>query len=98
LELSQFHNRLHGIIQSILDSITRDVPKHDQVRFVLHSPQLEKPISFPFMALSHLTTERVLAQIERVIQSNHEFRLNNSVKVNVIHVEIPNGGTGTKTF
>jgi hypothetical protein len=46
---------------------------------VLHSPQLEKPISLPFMALSHLTTERVLAQIERVIQSNHEFRLNDSV-------------------
>jgi hypothetical protein len=43
-----------------------------------------------------LTTERVLAQIERVIQSNHEFRLNNSVKVNLVHVEMPNGGTGTK--
>jgi hypothetical protein len=43
-----------------------------------------------------LTTERVLGQIERVIQSNHEFRLNNSVKVNLVHVEMPNGGTGTK--
>ena len=42
------------------------------------------------MALSHLTTERVLAQIERVIQSNHEFRLNDSVKVNLVHVEMPN--------
>jgi hypothetical protein len=63
---------------------------------VLHSPQLEKPISLPFMALSHLTTERVLAQIERVIQSNHEFRLNDSVRVNLVHVEMPNGGTGTK--
>jgi hypothetical protein len=96
LELSQFHDRLHGIFESLLDSITRDVPEHDQVRFVLHSPQLEKPISLPFMALSRLTTERVLAQIERVIQSNHEFRLNDSVKVNLVHVEIPNGGTGSK--
>ena len=48
------------------------------------------------MALSRLTTERVLAQIERVIQSNHEFRLNDSVNVNLVHVEMPNGGTGTK--
>jgi hypothetical protein len=63
---------------------------------VLHSPQLEKPISLPFMALSRLTTERVLAQIERVIQSNHEFRLNDSVKVNLVDVEMPNGGTGSK--
>ena len=96
LELSQFHDRLHGIFESILDTITRDIPEHDQVRFVLHSPQLETPISLPFMALSRLTTERVLAQIERVIQSNHEFRLNDSVKVNLVHVEMPNGGTGTK--
>ena len=96
LELSQFHDRLHGIFESLLNTITRDIPENDQVRFVLHSPQLEKPISLPFMALSRLTTERVLAQIERVIQSNHEFRLNDSVKVNLVHVEMPNGGTGTK--
>ena len=96
LELSQFHDRLHGIFESILNTITRDIPENDQVRFVLHSPQLEKPISLPFMALSRLTTERILAQIERVVQSNHEFRLNDSVKVNLVHVEMPNGGTGTK--
>jgi hypothetical protein len=84
LELSQFHDRLHGIFESLLNTITQDIPEHDQVRFVLHSPELEKPL--PFMALSRLTTERVLAQIERVIQS----------KVNLVHVEMPNGGTGTK--
>jgi hypothetical protein len=79
-----------------LDNITRDIPEHDQVRFVLHSPQLEKPISLPVKALSPLTTERVFAQIERVIQSHHEFRLNESVKVNLVHVKMPNGATGSK--
>jgi hypothetical protein len=63
---------------------------------VLQSPQLEKPISLPFLPASRLTTERILAQIERVVQSNHEFRLNDYVNVNVIHVEMPQGGTGTK--
>ena len=48
------------------------------------------------MPLSRLTTERVLAEIERVIQSNREFRLNDNVQVNLVHVEMPNGGTGTK--
>jgi hypothetical protein len=56
----------------------------------------ETPISLPFMSRVGLTTERVLAEAERVIQSNHEFRLNDSVHVNLIHVEMPNGGTGTK--
>ena len=55
--------------------MTEGVPLHDQVRFVLRSPQLETPISLPFMPRERLTTERVLAEVERVIQSNHEFRL-----------------------
>jgi uncharacterized protein YlxP (DUF503 family) len=63
---------------------------------VLQSPQLATTISVPLLPRQRFTTERVLAEIERVIQSNHEFRLNDSVNVNLIHVEMPNGGTSTK--
>ena len=77
----------------MLNAITKDIPQNDQVRFVLRSPQFEYPISLPLLPLSRLTTERVVAchtvRIERVIQSNREFRLNDSVQVNFIHVEIP---------
>jgi hypothetical protein len=96
MELSQYHDQLHEIFDSLLDTVIGDVPENDQVRFVLQSPQLEKPISLPFLSASRLTTEQILAQIERVVQSNHEFRLNDSVNVNVIQVEMPQGGTGTK--
>ena len=96
MELSQYHNQLHEIFESLLNNVIKDVPENDQVRFVLQTPQLEKPISIPFLSASRLTTERILAEIERVVQSNHEFRLNDSVNVNVIHVEMPQGGTGTK--
>ena len=96
VELSEYHDRLHEIFQSLLDEVIRGVPPHDQVRFVLHSPQLEKPISFPFMPRQRLATERVLAEFERVIQSNHHFYLNESVDVNVVHVEMPHGGRKTK--
>ena len=96
LEVSEFHNRLHEIFENLLNAIAKDIPEHDQVRFVLRSPQLEYPIFLPFLPLSRLTTERVVAEIERVIQFNREFRLNDSVQVNFIHVEMPNGGTGTK--
>jgi hypothetical protein len=89
LELSQYHDRLHEIFESLLNTVTQDIPERDQVRFVLQSPQLETPISLSFLPRERLTTERVLAEIERVIQSNHEFRLNDSVNVNLIHVECP---------
>ena len=63
LELSQFHDRIHKIFESLLNAITKDIPAHDQVRFVLRSPQLEYPISLPFLPLSRLTTERAVAEI-----------------------------------
>jgi hypothetical protein len=67
---------------------------HDQVRLVLNSHQLDKPISLPFLQRDRLTPERFLAAVERVVQSNDQFTLDDSVSVNVVHVEMPNGGTG----
>ncbi len=48
------------------------------------------------MPRQRLATERVLAEFERVIQSNQHFHLNDSVDVNVIHLEMPHGGRKTK--
>ena len=63
----------------------------DQVRFVLRSEQLDTPISMPFMSVAQLTPERVFSQIKRVIQSNRDFRLNDTVAVDIVHVEAPQG-------
>ncbi len=63
----------------------------DLVRFVLRTDQLDRPISLPFMPLSRLTPERVFSQIKRVVQSKQDFRLNKSVIVDIVHVEMPNG-------
>ena len=51
LELSEFHDRLHEIFESLLSAITKDIPAHDQVRFVLPSPQLEYPVSLSCLFL-----------------------------------------------
>ena len=96
VEITNLHGRLHEIFQQILDETIGGIPPQDQVRFVLHSNQLEYPINFPFMAPNRLTTERILAEFERVIQSNKEFRLNDTVEINVIQVGMPTGGKGTK--
>ena len=96
VEITSLHEQLHEIFQQILDKTIGGVPPQDQVHFVLHSNQLDKPIHFPFMAAECLTTERILAEFERVIQSNQEFRLNDAVEINVIHVSMPIGGRGNK--
>ena len=54
----------------------------------MHSPQVEYPISSPFMPREKLTVDRILDEIGRVIQSNGAFKLDKSITVNIIHVEM----------
>ena len=70
--------------------------ERDKIRFVLRSDQLDTPISMPFMLVPQLTPERVFSQIERVVQSNRDFRLNDTVIVDILHVEASQGSGRSK--
>ena len=96
VEIKDVHERLHDVFQHILNDTVGDVPSRDQVRMVIHSTQLEYPIAFHFKPAQALTTERILSEVQRVVQSNQHFRLNDTVDVNVIHVSMPSGGKRRK--
>ena len=91
LDLIESYERTQKILEQLLNDVTEGMDERDQVRFVLRSDQLDTPISIPFMPLIQLTPERVFSQIERVVQSNRDFRLNDTVTVDIIHVETPQG-------
>ena len=91
LDLIESYERTQAIFDHLLNDVTQDMNKKDQVRFVLRSNQLDKPISLPFMSVEQLTSERLFFQFERVIQSNQDFRLNDTVTVDIIHVVAPQG-------
>ena len=86
----------HKIFHHLLEEVTEGMNPKDQVRFILRSEQLDSPISLPFMTLEQLTTERVYTQIEKVIQSNQDFRLNDTVTIDINHVAMPEGSGKTK--
>ena len=79
------------IFHHLLEEVTEGMAPNDKVRFILRSEQLDTPISLPFMTVEQLNTERVFSQIERVIQSNQEFRLNDTVTIDINHVKTPQG-------
>ena len=83
LDLIESYQRTQTIFEHLLNDVTTGMNEQDQVRFVLRSTQLDTPISIPFMP--------VFSQIERVIQSNRDFRLNDTVVVDIVHVEAPQG-------
>ena len=91
LDLLESYERTQKIFDHLLSDVTVGMAERDQVRFVLRSDQLDTPISIPFMPVPQLTPERVFSQIERVLQSNRDFRLNDTVTVDIIHVEAPQG-------
>ena len=90
-DLLESHESTQKIFHHLLEDVTWDMAPNDQVRFILRSDQLETPISIPFLTVEQLTTERVFSQIERVIQSNQEFRLNDTVTIDINHVKAPEG-------
>jgi hypothetical protein len=79
---------LHRAFRNLFDRMTNGMSPQDQVRFIMNSPQLDRPISLPFLPRDSLTPERFLAAVEKVVQSNDQFTLDDSLNVNVIHVDI----------
>ena len=96
VDLLESQNRTYGIFDHLIKDVTEGMNSTDQVRFVLSSNQLQFPISLPFCPLEQLTTEKVLAQVEKVVQSNEEFRLNDTVNIDIIRVEMPQGSGRSK--
>ena len=95
-DLLQSYESTMKIFHHLLEEVTEGMAPNDRIRFILRSEQLDTPISLPFMTVEQLTTERVYSQIERVIQSNQEFRLNDTVIVDINHVESPEGSGRSK--
>ena len=90
-DLLESHESTLKIFHHLLEEVTEGMNPNDKVRFILRSEQLDTPISLPFLTVEQLTTERVFSQIERVIQSNQEFRLNDTVTIDINHVKTPEG-------
>ena len=96
IDLLESHESTMKIFHHLLEEVTEGMNPNDQVRFILRSDQLDTPISIPFLPVEQLTTERVFSQIERVIQSNQEFRLNDTVTIDINHVKSPEGSGKTR--
>ena len=95
-DLLESYESTMKIFHHLLEEVTEDMAPNDKIRFILRSEQLETPISLPFMTVEELTTERVFSQFERVIQSNQEFRLNDTVIIDINHVKTPEGSGRSK--
>ena len=89
--LQEILKALKKLFQSIINNITADIPPNDQIRMSMDNPELDYPIVMPFMRRSVLTVDRILSEIERVLQSYEQFVLDETFGVEFVHVHLLKG-------
>ena len=89
-------DQLGNIFDSLVHEMTSSMADIDLVRFVLQSRSLQYPISLPFMPRHELNGERVMAEVQRVLQSNEQVNLEDGMQVHVVHVGMPQRGTTSR--
>ena len=78
-------------IADILQELYTDVEEHHMVRLAIRSASLTQEIWVPFMRRDQLDADRILIEIDRVIQSNHEW-LFDDFTIRFVHAPLPAGG------
>ena len=82
----------HQVNDEVLQTGRGEVDDNERPFYVESVRQVNtKKFRTKAMAPNRLTTECILAEFERIIQSNKEFRLNDTIEINVIHVSMPTG-------
>ena len=89
-------DQLGGIFDSMVNDMTTGMADNDLVRFVLQSKSLDYPISLPFMPRHELNAERIMGEVQRVLQSNENVNLQDGMQVHLVHVGMPQGGVASR--
>jgi hypothetical protein len=66
-------------------------PEHHRVRLTIRNPNLEMEIWVPFMKPSELTADRVMTEVDKVIQSSKEWLLEAPMELLFVHAPVPAG-------
>uniref|UniRef100_A0A914UUB4 DNA-directed DNA polymerase n=1 Tax=Plectus sambesii TaxID=2011161 RepID=A0A914UUB4_9BILA len=81
------------VFNEVLDKVAEDGEEDERIGLCIRHPALESAILVPFRKREEISGEAVLAEIERVQQSNKELDIEEEMRVTVTRVKLP-GGSG----
>ncbi|XP_053397354.1 uncharacterized protein LOC128556395 [Mercenaria mercenaria] len=84
---------LRKLFSANFEDLTRESKPKDLVRLTVQTPSLDYPIVIPFLPITQLKTDRFMAELERVLQSNEDFAIDETLLFEVTVVDMPDGGT-----
>ena len=80
------------LFTSIVENITSTIAASDLVRLSIDNLELDFPITLSFMKMSALTVDKILSEIERVLQCYKQFVPNETLGKEVFHMQLLLGG------
>lgn len=89
------NSTIRNMFQNIIQKSTSGLNSNDYVRMCISSKCLDKPISTHGMAVSDMTPEKIISQIEKVMQSGKEIKIDESLEIDVTTVRMPSGSGRT---
>ena len=79
-----------SLFNKLVTEIETDLPDFShRIRLVLNAPSLNYPMHIPFHPACDFNIDLILNEIERVLNSNENFDISDSVKVNILSVSSP---------
>jgi hypothetical protein len=88
---SERPNVIRQILSHVLDVMIKDVPEEDMVRICIEGRNLKFRIWTPMILKSQLTVDRWMDEVERILQSQEDFPLDEGFSVEVHTAKIPSG-------
>ena len=94
--LVDVQHHLYDMFQDLLRNLRNELQIGDLIRIYMNHPDLHVPIMIPAREIQDLQAEDIMAEVEKVLQSEEELKLDENFEIHVGILRIPRGGRGRK--
>ncbi|KAK3107046.1 hypothetical protein FSP39_005868 [Pinctada imbricata] len=88
--------QIYFILEECIKKATEGLHPEDKIRIYIDQDHFETPIVIHLRSISSLTANDIMAEIEKVLQSKMDLRLNSSFQLQIATLKVPRGGGRSK--
>ena len=89
---------LYNMFTELVENLRQQLQDGDLVRIYMNHPDLHVPIMVPTRKIEYFQAEDIMAEIEKVLQSEEELKLDEHFEIHVGTIKIPRGGRGSNNI
>ena len=87
-------HQVYAMFEELIGKLKTDLHPNDKIRVLIQSPKLHAPIHTKATGPNDFSTERVLTEIEKVIQSEENLPIDSDLRINIATIKPKRHGRG----